>query len=196
MNPDEAITWRAIQQKDGQVFENYYKEHYTYFFLGACKYLKDAGLAEEIVNDVFITIWEHAEKINIDSSLKSYIYRAVINRSLNALNKNKRDREYQQELSRLPEQTFELREMEENELKIRLYRAIDQLPEQCQRVFRMSRFEALKQQEIADQLGISIKTVKNHITHALKQLSIVLGDWGSIPVWALAVIKEIFWPGH
>ncbi|MHA4810907.1 RNA polymerase sigma-70 factor [Flavitalea flava] len=196
MNPDETITWRSIQQKDGQVFENYYKEHYTYFFLGACKYLKDAGLAGEIVNDVFVTIWEDAEKIHIDSSLKSYIYRAVINRSLNALNKNKRERQLQKELNRLPEPVVELREMEENELKLRLYRAIDQLPEQCQRVFKMSRFEALKQQEIADQLGISIKTVKNHITHALKQLTIALRDWGSIPVIVLAVIKEIFWPGH
>ena|SRR5579859_1485952 len=196
MNPDEEITWRDIQQKDGQAFENYYKEHYTYFFLGACNYMKDTGLAQEIVNDVFITIWENAEKINIGSSLKAYIYRSVINRSLNALNKNKRDRQNQKELSHLPEQTMELREMEENELKIRLYRAIDELPEQCRKVFRMSRFEELKQQEIADQLGISIKTVKNHITHALKQLTIALGDWGSIPVWALAVLKEIFWPGH
>jgi RNA polymerase sigma-70 factor (ECF subfamily) len=71
--------------------------------------------------------------------------------------------------------------MEENELKISLYKAIDQLPEQCQKVFRMSRFEELKQQEIADRLGISIKTVKNHITHALKQLNKVLGDWNSLP---------------
>jgi RNA polymerase sigma-70 factor (ECF subfamily) len=194
MNPDEEITWRSIQQKDGQAFENYYKLHYTYFFLCACNYLKDAALAEEIVNDVFITIWQDAGKINIGTSLKSYIYRAVINRSLNALDKNRRVRENQKELSRLPEGTFELREMEENELKIRLYQAIDQLPEQCRKVFRMSRFEELKQQEIADQLGISIKTVKNHITHALKQLTIVLGDWNSIPLWILVVIKEIFWP--
>jgi len=194
MNPDEEITWRSIQQKDGRAFENYYQQHYTYFFLCACNYLKDAALAEEIVNDVFITIWQDAGKINIGTSLKSYIYRAVINRSLNALDKNRRVRENQKELSRLPEETFELREMEENELKIRLYQAIDQLPEQCQKVFRMSRFEELKQQEIADQLGISIKTVKNHITHALKQLTIVLGDWNSIPLWILVVIKEIFWP--
>jgi RNA polymerase sigma-70 factor (ECF subfamily) len=67
--------------------------------------------------------------------------------------------------------------MEDNELKLRLYEAIDQLPEQCQKVFRMSRFEGLKQQEIADRLGISIKTVKNHITHALQVLHKVLAEW-------------------
>ena len=194
MNPDEEKTWRSIQQKDGQAFELYYKEQYKLFFLAACSYLKDARLAEEVVNDVFIKLWEDAAAISIQSSLKSYIYRAVVNRSLNELDRNKRDRQRQTEFSRRPQDSFELREMEENELKIRLYRAIDQLPEQCRKVFRMSRFEELKQQEIADQLGISIKTVKNHITHALKQLTIVLGDWNSIPLWILVVIKEIFWP--
>ncbi|HEX9509251.1 MAG TPA: RNA polymerase sigma-70 factor [Puia sp.] len=195
MNPGEENTWRSIQQKDGQAFENYYKEHYKSFFLLACSYLKDAGLAQEIVNDLFITLWEDADTIRIESSLKSYIYRAIINRSLNALDKNKRARQHQKELSRRPEETFELREMEENELRVRLYKAIDQLPEQCQKVFRMSRFEELKQQEIADRLGISIKTVKNHITHALKQLNRVLGDWNSLPVWIL-MIKDFFWPHH
>ncbi|HEV3323978.1 MAG TPA: sigma-70 family RNA polymerase sigma factor, partial [Puia sp.] len=72
------------------------------------------------------------------------------------------------------------------------YKAVDQLPEQCRKVFTMSRFEGLKQQEIADRLDISIKTVKNHITHALKQLSKVLAAWHSLPVWLL-MIREFFW---
>jgi RNA polymerase sigma-70 factor (family 1) len=191
MNPDEEKTWRSIQQKDGQAFENYYKEHYKIFFLAACNYLKDARLAQEIVNDVFIRIWETAGTIHIESSLKSYIYRAIINTSLNALDKSRREQQRQKELDHRPENTFELRGMEEVELKVRLYAAIDQLPEQCRKVFRMSRFEELKQQEIADRLGISIKTVKNHITHALKQLNKVLGDWNSLPLWIL-MIKELF----
>src|SRR5260370_37520717 len=111
------------------------------------------------------------------------------------MDKNQRRQRRQKDFNRLPEATFELREMEENELRVRLYKAIDQLPEQCQKVFRMSRFEELKPQEIADRLGISIKTVKNHITHALKQLNRVLGDWNSLPVWIL-MIKDFFWPHH
>jgi RNA polymerase sigma-70 factor (family 1) len=191
MNPDEEKIWRSIQQKDGQAFENYYKEHYKIFFLAACNYLRDASLAQEIVNDVFIRLWETADTIRIESSLKSYIYRSIINASLNALDRSKREQQNQKELGRRPENTLELRGLEEDELKIRLYKAIDQLPEQCRKVFRMSRFEELRQQEIADRLGISIKTVKNHITHALKQLNKVLGDWNSLPVWIL-MIKELF----
>jgi RNA polymerase sigma-70 factor (family 1) len=191
MNSDEEKIWRSIQRKDGKAFEIYYKEHYKYFFLAAFNYLRDAGLAQEIVNDVFVRLWEAADTIEIESSLRSYLYRAVINRSLNELDKNKRQQQHQRELSRLPEGSFELKGMEENELRMRLYRAIDQLPEQCQKVFRMSRFEELKQQEIADRLAISIKTVKNHITHALKQLNKVLTDWNALPLLFI-VIREFF----
>src|SRR5882757_2941507 len=130
MNPDEEKTWRSIQQKDGQAFKKYYKEQFKLFFLAALNYLKDPRLAEEIVNDVFVRLWEVADTIQIESSLKSYIHRAVINRSLNELDKNKRDQQHQKELNRRPEDTFEIRGLEENELKIRLYKAIDQLPVQ------------------------------------------------------------------
>jgi len=171
MKLEEETIWRAIQQKDIAAFENYYKLHYRSFFLISCKYLKDSSQAEEIVNDVFMKIWEDGDKIKIESSLKAYIYKSVINKSINVLNKHKRDSLHQSDLNTIQDESFELKEIEENELKIKLYAAIDQLPDQCRKVFEMSRFEELKQQEIADKLGISIKTVKNHITLALKKIS-------------------------
>lgn len=192
MNSDEEKIWRSIQQKDGQAFDNFYTEHYKNFFLAAYTYLRDAGLAEEVVNDVFVKLWEGANEIRIETSLQAYIYRAVINRSLDVIDKNKRRQRRQRELSRLPEETYELREMEENELKIRLYKVIDELPEQCQKVFRMSRFEDLKQQEIADRLDISLKTVKNHISHALKQLNKMLTDWNSLLLGIVVAVREFF----
>jgi RNA polymerase sigma-70 factor (family 1) len=194
MNADEEKIWQSIQEKDETAFEEYYKGHYKIFFLAAVGYTRNPGLAEEIVNDVFVRLWEGAGSIQIETSLKAYIYRAVINRCLNELDKTKRDQQHQKELSRRSEDPFEIRHMEDTELKVRLYRAIDELPEQCQKVFRMSRFEGLKQQEIADQLDISIKTVKNHITHALKQLHKVLADWQSLPLWIFLAIREFFWP--
>lgn len=171
MNPTEEIVWQQIRRGDIRAFESYYKDHYKEFFLASYKYVKTPELAKEIVNDVFLKIWEDAGKITIESSLKSYIYRSVINRSINALNKQKKVMQNQRELAYLPQETYELREIETNELKVKLYKAIDDLPEQCKKVFLMSRFDDMKQKEIADKLGISIKTVKNHITHALKQIS-------------------------
>jgi RNA polymerase sigma-70 factor, ECF subfamily len=171
MDPSEEIIWKKIQYKDNKAFESYYKMHYKSFFVMACRYLKNSEQAEEVVNDVFMKIWEDGNKISIDSSLKSYIYRSIINRSLNEIQKNKKDLNLAIDLYNTQEESYELREIEENELKIRLFKAIDLLPEQCKKVFQLSRFEELKQQEIADKLGISIKTVKNHITHALKEIS-------------------------
>jgi RNA polymerase sigma-70 factor (family 1) len=191
MNPEEEKIWRSIQRKEGQAFDGYYLANYKFFFLAAFGYLKDTGMAEEVVNDVFVRLWENAGSIEIESSINAYVYRAVINRSLDVIDKNQRLQRRQKAFNRLPEASFELRQMEDNELKVRLYKAIDALPEQCQKVFRMSRFEDLKQQEIADRLEISIKTVKNHITHALKQLNKVLTDWNALPLWII-VVREFF----
>jgi RNA polymerase sigma-70 factor, ECF subfamily len=171
MDLKEETIWRKIQEKDEATFERFYKVHYRSFFLMACKYLKDSAQAAETVNDVFMKIWEDGDSIRIDTSLKSYIYKAVINRCINVLNKNKRALSYHTDLNIFQDESYELRQIEENELMIKLYTAIEQLPDKCRQVFEMSRFEELKQQEIAEKLGISVKTVKNHITIALKQLS-------------------------
>src|SRR5580692_9774599 len=61
MSPEEEKTWRSIQAKDKQVFERYYKEHYKFFFLVACRYLGDAAPAKEVVNDVYLRLWQDAE---------------------------------------------------------------------------------------------------------------------------------------
>jgi RNA polymerase sigma-70 factor, ECF subfamily len=171
MDSEEEIIWEKIQKKDTKTFESYYKLHYKSFFLMACRYLKNVEQSEEIVNDVFLKIWEDGSTMTIESSLKSYLYRAIINRCLNEIQKNKRELNMAVDLFNSQDESYELRQIEENELKIILYKAIEKLPDQCKKVFELSRFEELKQQEIADKLGISIKTVKNHITHALKELS-------------------------
>jgi RNA polymerase sigma-70 factor (ECF subfamily) len=188
MGPEEELIWKQIQKKDDKTFESYYKMHYKSFFVMACRYLKNTEQAEEIVNDVFMKIWEDGSKISIDSSLKSYIYRAIINRSLNEIQKNKKDFNLAVDLFHNQDESYELKEIEENELSIKLFNTIDQLPEQCKKIFQLSRFEELKQKEIADRMGISIKTVKNHITHALKTLSKSLDGF---VVAAIIIIQNI-----
>lgn len=195
MSPEEDQIWRSIQKKDRQVFESYYKEHYKFFFLAACKYLGDTAQAQEAVNDVFMRVWEDAERLEIRASLRSYLYRSVVNRCYNILSHHKRERAQHAEAVRQLDDITEWKEMEDNELRLRLYRAIDGLPEQCGKVFRMSRYGAMKQQEIADRLGISIKTVKNHITHALKELQRVLDDWNSLTL-GLVAMSYIFYQTH
>jgi RNA polymerase sigma-70 factor, Bacteroides expansion family 1 len=189
MDLQEQTIWKSIQEKDLETFESYYKTHYKSFFLMACKYLKDTVQAEEIVNDVFLKIWEDGTNINIESSLKSYIYKAIANRSLNALQKSKRQYAHQADFTQVPDNGYEMKHLEEHELAVKLYTAIDHLPEQCRKVFELSRFEELKQQEIAEKLGISIKTVKNHITIALKQLTKSLSSYSII---LILIVKNLF----
>lgn len=189
MDQNDELIWKRIKQKDSKAFESYYKKNYRAFFLMACKYLKDSLLAEEIVNDVFIKIWEDSEKLTITMSLKAYIYKAIINRSINQIHKQKSEARQFTSFNFASDEGYELQQMEENELRVKLYAAIDQLPEQCRKVFEMSRFEELKQQEIADKLGISIKTVKNHITHALKEISKSVDKF---IILFLLIIKNIF----
>lgn len=189
MDLAEETIWKKIQQKKIETFERYYQEHYKSFFLMAFKYLKDSSQAEEIVNDVFLKIWEDGSKITIETSLKSYLYRSIINRCINMIHKNKKEKLIRVELNSLPEEGYELKLIEETELRVQLYAAIDKLPDQCKRIFEMSRFEGLKQQEIADKLGISIKTVKNHITLALKQLNKSIYPF---LLWLIALFLQYF----
>jgi RNA polymerase sigma-70 factor (ECF subfamily) len=195
MSPEEEQIWQGIRRRDAKIFEEYYKAHYRLFFLASCKYLRDSGMAEEVVNDVFIRIWEDALTLDIQTSLKFYIHRAVVNQSLNQLDKNRRERLRREEFKEGMREVEEWEELEDNELKLRVYKAIDELPDQCRKVFKLSRFEGLKQQEIADRLGISIKTVKNHITRAMKGLHKVLLDYKHLPLWLMA-INYFFWCHH
>lgn len=171
MPPEEEFIWDRICQKDISVFETFYKENYKMLYISCFRYVKEAELAQEIVNDAFLKIWESSGQINIQTSLKSYLYRIVVNMSLNALKKEETVKKNQQWLAASSEHPDVVYEAEAAELRIRIYKAIEKLPPQCKKVFLLSRIEGLKQQEIADQLGISIKTVKNHITYALRQLA-------------------------
>ncbi|MHB1920953.1 MAG: RNA polymerase sigma-70 factor [Chitinophagaceae bacterium] len=180
---EEEMIWKRIQSKDEQAFEAYYKENYTRFFILACKYLKIPEKAEEMVHDVFIKIWLDGNQINLQYSLTSYIYRAVINRCLNKIKQEQREMAHQNDFQLHQPDRYVDRSMEENEIQMRIFQEIEKLPPQCRKVFQMSRLEALKQQDIANQLGISIKTVKNHMTHALKVLRKSLEGLGILLIW-------------
>lgn len=172
MHPEEELIWTKICQRDLSAFEAFYKENYKMLYISCYRYVGHAELAQEIVNDAFLKIWESSGQINLQSSLKSYLYRTVVNMSLNAIKKEATAKKNLKSLASFSDTTTVADpDLEVEELKLQLYKAIDRLPPQCKKVFLLSRHEGLKQQEIADQLGISIKTVKNHITYALRQLA-------------------------
>lgn len=152
-------------------FEETFKMHYKMLCNAANKILNDKDTAEDVVQDVFLKFWSKRENINIIHSVKSYLYRATINTSLNYLESNKKiirlkDTEHSSEFPAINAGE----ELSHKELKSKIDEAIDQLPPKCKVVFVLSRYEGMKYQQIADHLGISIKTVENQMGKALKML--------------------------
>ncbi|TDQ18271.1 RNA polymerase sigma-70 factor (ECF subfamily) [Algoriphagus boseongensis] len=170
MQGSDHLVFSAIRTGDISSFEMLFKTHYSPLCRFAQSYLQDSEDAEEIVQSTFIGFWEKRESIAIDTSLKAYLYRSVRNACLNELKRQKVRKLHADEIVKDGEPQSEASDQiaMKQELEVKIQEAISKLPEQCQLIFRMSRFEELKYQEIADQLGLSIKTVENQMGKALR----------------------------
>ena len=167
----ELRPWNACQKLNGasQEVEQLFKTHFRGLHAYAYTILRDGHLAEEIVQVVFVKLCERASRINIESSLESYLYRSVYNESLNHQKHEKVKARYRTMMSR--KQEIAAQEPASGDypaLETRLRLALSELPQQCRTVFLMSRFEELKYREIADRMGISVKTVENQMGKALR----------------------------
>lgn len=151
--------------------EKIFKQYYSYICSAVYKIIPDSNLTEDLAQDVFYELWRKRERIEITSSLKAYLKRAAINKALNYIRSKKirfdsDDDETVQNISvRSSENNVEAFELQEI-----INDAIDQLPEKCRIVFMMSRHEEMSYKEIAGALEISVKTVENQISKALKYL--------------------------
>ncbi|MES2456560.1 MAG: RNA polymerase sigma-70 factor [Bacteroidota bacterium] len=174
LTQEDSALIRAIIDRDRKVFEVFYKKYYRQLFAVAHRYVGQTETAEEIVHDVFITIWNKAAQLNIQYSMKSYLFRSVVNAALNVVKKEKLDAEQRTAYlsvhdTELGDQLEDHKEGEEAMLK-GLEAALEMLPDRCRQVMYLSRFGKLKQKEIAEQMNISIKTVKNHLTYGFQKL--------------------------
>ena len=173
------------------MFEALFRSHYAALHAFARGYIEDPQQAEEMVQDVFFKIWEKRDQIEINISLKSYLYSSVRNHCLNHLKHLKVRSRYsdfvmnhESELHSDVEEKLDFSELQE-----KVHELMQSLPEQCQRIFRMSRFEGKKQREIAEELGISIKTVENQMGRALKVMREGLKGYG--PYTILVILQAL-----
>jgi RNA polymerase sigma-70 factor (ECF subfamily) len=170
-------------QTDEQVFEKLFVDWYGPLLAYACSVLKDESLAGEAVQAVFSRLWERRERVMVETSLKAYLYGCVYHECVTWMRREKSRRAYRSEVlarlgneaGRSPENVFD--RVEAGELEQRFQRALDDLPRQCRAIFQLSRFSGLKYREIADQLGISVKTVEAQMSKALKLLRSKLADY-------------------
>ncbi len=172
--------------RDDKSFEKLFRQYFPGLCAYAYKFTGDVDSAEEVVQNVFIQLWEKRTELNIQTSFKSYLFRAVHNRCLN-LKRNEavRVKHHQQHQDEREESEF-FDPAIASDIKQRLYEAIGKLPPQRARIFRMSRFEALSYREIAEKLELSPKTVEAQMGKALKQLRLWLQDLRAI--WWILII--------
>jgi len=169
---DEKSLLPKLLDGDEKAFEAIFRFYYTKLVWFVYKYLKSKDASEEVVQDLFLAIWEKRSTLNITTSLKAYLYTSARNRSFNYL---KRHANLNVSL-----EEHEYRAVAENqeadvsvnysETKKAINDALALLPAQCRKIFEMSRNELLTYKEIADVLGLSIKTVETQMGRALKSM--------------------------
>jgi len=175
---EEQKQIRAIRNGNLEEFEKLFRMYYETLLNYAGSILKDENDAEEIVQNLFFNFWKNRESLEINSSLKSYLYRAVYNNCLQHLKHLKVRMRYEQHVKNYAEESIDpMEELKHKELQEKIYRLLDELPERCQTIFKLNRFDGLKYQEIADKLSISIKTVEANISKALKHFRKSLGEY-------------------
>jgi RNA polymerase sigma-70 factor (ECF subfamily) len=163
-------------------FEELFKDYYNYLCFVAFDFVKEKYIAEEIVSDVFFTLWEKRDTIQINSSITAYLIRSVRNRCINYRQHCKSDERFNQAITEKMSQyasydEYPVRGLLINELSALIVKSIDNLPQQCRQTFLLSRDENMKYEEIAQRLNISINTVKTQMKIALSKLRVSLKDY-------------------
>jgi RNA polymerase sigma-70 factor (ECF subfamily) len=172
-----------MKSLDQGSFEHLFREYFPPLMTFARKILGDEDDAREIVHRVFINLWEKRKDLDLSTSLKSYLFTSVHNRSLNLIRDRKKFSD-----AEIPEVAGDhdvSQQMETLELENRISEVIASLPEKCREIFELNRFEGLKYSEIAEKLDISVKTVENQMSKALKILREKLSRYLGLLLWLI-----------
>lgn len=197
MHNNSNIANRDFVKQDFIFFEDLFHVYYYPLLAFANKYTNDKFASEDIVQDVFLGLWMKRATINFSESIKPYLYKATYNRSISYLNS-------QVESLNLNEQNIKLQlqqkiisyDLQESlllkEVSNEIISCVETFPEQCRKVFLLSRAQGLKNKEIAKLLNISEKTVEGHISKALSILRFHLQKLDLMPFLCYSIYKYLF----
>ncbi|NVN95987.1 MAG: RNA polymerase sigma-70 factor [Bacteroidetes bacterium] len=161
-----------------QSFKHFFDEHFHYLVLHSYKLINDYSQSEEIVQDVFVKVWQNFEQIEHISDYKAYLYKSVHNSSLNYLRHIKIRQKYNEAVANTFDEAVKPTEelIVETEKNNRILKAINKLPENWKEAIVLSKYDKLKYHEIAKKMNISQKTVEKYISKALSFLRKELAD--------------------
>lgn len=188
-NEQEVLT--RLRAGDQAAHRILFNAHFKDMLDTAYRILQDKSRSKDMVHDVFLKLWQNSARLDIRTSIESYLLQAVRNSALNDIKSN---RKYilnePEDWSFVPDDSAadidEKMKKEDQENALR--QAIELLPEKCKLVFMLSRFEKMSHKEIADHLDISTKTIENQITKAMKILRAALTghpELSAIVIWAI-----------
>lgn len=170
----------AVVQGDKEAFERLFQKYYVMLCDYAWSYLNDADETEDAVQDVFVYVWNHRGEIHANGSVKAYLFASVKHRALNILKHRAVERSHSPLLVEFLEDLGREEYSEEEAFQLKQIRlAIEALPSQCRLVFMKSCLEGKKYKEIAEELHISVNTVKSHILKAYRSIHEYVGSSSS-----------------
>ncbi|KAA6347482.1 ECF RNA polymerase sigma factor RpoE [termite gut metagenome] len=197
VNAIERDILENIKKGDLHSFKQLFENYYVMLCYIANRYLNSKQLSEEIVDDVFYKIWENRETLNIHTSLKAYIVKAVRNRSINYLEQNRLSCyisdapiEDDRENSFFADTNTPLSDLIGKEQEDAITLAINSLPAGCRKIFHLRHFENLNYEEIAIKQNISINTVKSQMQTALQKLRQLLSPYHP---FLFLMLQDVLW---
>lgn len=170
-NEDHAL-FLLIKKRDKDAFSAVYQKYHRYLYSLAVKYLKDAQLAEDAVQHVFVKLWETTKNIEIEINLKNYLYTMTKNYILNTIRDHKEEisLSYANAQIDIPGQDDIIKALENKQMRSILYQGVESLPPQKKEVCLRKLETTDSNQQIADKMGISVHTVKSHYQESVKIL--------------------------
>ncbi len=185
----DSNNFQKIKEGDQSAFNKLFDHHYSSLCFFANTYLNDIDQSRSLVQQVFVELWTKREKITINTSIKSYLFQSVKNRSIDFHRKEKNNIQISESIENSIHSPFQDL-IEEAELNTRINNSINQLPDKCRKIFILCRFEGLKYAQIAEKLDISVKTVEMQMGIALKKLRKSLSDYQMINLMIFIFSKK------
>lgn len=176
---------KGLKRADEDFFDLLFKNYFTRLTAFAAEYVRDDEIAKNLVQDTFVTLWSKKNELEESVNLNAWLYSTIKFHCLNYLRSIKVSTAYQEQAISKIQATlnyYSLSELDTSNLTFKeieriVEQTIELLPEQCRKVFMLSRFEHKKNREIAEELDISIKTVESHMSKALKVMRVALKDY-------------------
>jgi RNA polymerase sigma-70 factor (ECF subfamily) len=180
---DEELM-QEIKADNMFAFDVLYKKYCKRVYKFGHSILKSPEDSENLMQDVFLSLWENRHKVEKDSSIKSYIFTIVYNSAISVIRKKAKESQFVEYLKSVQEINIEPVNvgLEFNELTIKLDEIVKALPQRQKEVYLMHKVDGLKYSEIAERLHISVNTIENHMSRALKTIREKLGNYSLISI--------------